>query len=102
MLQRFFNSGVIARSKVFRSITSEFSTTGLPFSDKSYTMRNESYYPKFSIMTSRTRSLFKGIALLMVLLAVVMELQIIIIPALSAYSFWVVVAAFGVLLLSSK
>ncbi len=53
-------------------------------------------------MTRRTRSIFKGIALLLVLLAVVMELQVIIIPALSAYTFWIVVAAFGLLLISSR
>lgn len=53
-------------------------------------------------MTSRTRALFKGIALLMVLLAVVMQLQIIIIPALAGYSFWIVVAGFGLLLLASR
>lgn len=53
-------------------------------------------------MSNKTRSILKAIAVLIVLLAVLMELKIIIIPALVVYKFWIVVIAFGLMLISSK
>lgn len=53
-------------------------------------------------MSNKTRSILKAIAVILVLLAVLMQLQIVIIPAVSVYKFWIVVIAFGLLLISSK
>jgi len=53
-------------------------------------------------MSNRNRSILKAIAVILVLLAVVMQLQVILIPALSLYKFWIVVIAFGLLLIASK
>lgn len=53
-------------------------------------------------MNQKTRSLIKGVAVLIVLLAVLMELQIVYIPALSAYKFWLVVIAFAMILFTGK
>ena len=53
-------------------------------------------------MSNKTRSILKGIAVLLVLLAVLMELKILIIPAVVVYKFWLVVIAFGLLLVGSK
>jgi hypothetical protein len=53
-------------------------------------------------MSNRTRSILKALAAILVLLAVLMQLSIIIIPAISVYKFWIVVIAFGLLLISSK
>jgi hypothetical protein len=53
-------------------------------------------------MSNKTRSILKAIAVIVVLLAVLMQLRIIIIPSVSYYTFWMVVVAFGVLLISSK
>jgi hypothetical protein len=53
-------------------------------------------------MSNKTRSVLKAVAVLLVLLCVAMQLQWIIIPALSVYKFWLVVIAFGVLLIASK
>lgn len=39
---------------------------------------------------------------MLVLLAVAMQLQWIIVPAITVYKFWIVVIAFGLLLISSK
>jgi hypothetical protein len=57
---------------------------------------------KRKAMSNKTRSILKAIAVLLVLLAVLMELQIIIIPAIVAYKFWIVVIAFAVMLISTK
>jgi len=46
-------------------------------------------------MSNKTRSILKGIAVVLVLLAVLMELKIIIIPALVVYKLWIVVLAFS-------
>ena len=48
------------------------------------------------------RSLLKVVAVLLVLMAVLMELNIIIIPALVGIKFWMVVIAFGLMLISSR
>ena len=53
-------------------------------------------------MSNKTRNILKAIAVILVLLAVLMHLQIIIIPAISVYKFWIVVLSFGLLLISSK
>lgn len=53
-------------------------------------------------MSNKTRSILKAIAVILVLLAVLMELQVVIIPAVAAYKFWIVVIAFGLMLISSK
>jgi hypothetical protein len=53
-------------------------------------------------MSNRTRSFLKAAAVVVVLLAVVMQLQWVIIPSVSVYKFWLVVIAFGLLLISSK
>ncbi len=53
-------------------------------------------------MSSKTRSILKAIAVILVLLAVLMELKIIIIPAIAVYKFWIVVIAFGLMLVGSK
>lgn len=53
-------------------------------------------------MSNKTRSILKAIAVVIVLLAVAMQLHWIIIPAISEYRFWLVVIAFGVMLISSK
>lgn len=53
-------------------------------------------------MSNKTRSIIKAIAVIFVLLAVLMQLQIVIIPALAVYKFWIVVIAFGLILISSK
>lgn len=53
-------------------------------------------------MSNRTRSILKAVAVVIVLLAVVMQLQWVIIPSISVYKFWLVVIAFGLLLISTK
>ncbi|HEY5918885.1 MAG TPA: hypothetical protein VIU13_15820 [Chryseolinea sp.] len=53
-------------------------------------------------MSNRTRSILKAVAVVVVLLAVVMQLQWVIIPSISVYKFWLVVIAFGLMLISSK
>jgi len=53
-------------------------------------------------MSNKTRSILKAAAVLLVLLAVLMELKVVIIPAIAVYKFWLVVIAFGLLLIGSK
>ncbi len=53
-------------------------------------------------MSNKTRSILRAFAVVIVLLAVLMELHIIIIPAIAVYKFWIVVVAFGIMLISSK
>lgn len=53
-------------------------------------------------MSNRTRSIFKAVAVILVLLAVAMQLQWIIVPAITIYKFWIIVIAFGLLLISSR
>lgn len=53
-------------------------------------------------MSNRTRSILKVIAVILVLLAVLMRLGWVMIPAISVYQFWFVVIAFGLLLIASK
>lgn len=53
-------------------------------------------------MSNKTRSILKAIAVIVVLLCVLMALGFIGIPSISAYKFWLVVIAFGLLLIASK
>ncbi|MCI0751019.1 MAG: hypothetical protein L0Y35_04220 [Flammeovirgaceae bacterium] len=53
-------------------------------------------------MSNKTRSILKAIAVVIVLLCVLMKLGVVSIPALSAYTFWMVVVAFGLMLIASK
>ncbi len=53
-------------------------------------------------MKYKTRSLVKGLAVLIVLLAVLMELEILIVPELMAYKLWLVVIGFAMLLVISR
>ncbi len=53
-------------------------------------------------MSNETRSIIKGIAVILVLLAVLMQMSWIIVPAISVYKFWIVVVSFGMLLIASK
>ncbi|MBX2945302.1 MAG: hypothetical protein KF725_05675 [Cyclobacteriaceae bacterium] len=53
-------------------------------------------------MNNKNRNIIKGIAVLLVLLAVMMQMNWVVIPALVAYKFWLVVIAFGMVLVASK
>ncbi len=53
-------------------------------------------------MNNKTRNTLKLIAVVVVLLAVLMEMQILIIPMLVAYKFWLVVIGFATILLASR
>ena len=53
-------------------------------------------------MSNKARSILKVLAVVLVLLAVVMQIGWVIIPSISIYKFWFVVIAFGLLLISSK
>jgi hypothetical protein len=53
-------------------------------------------------MSNKTRSVIKGISVVLVLLAIAMQLRWIIVPSLSQYVIWIVVGSYGLLLLSSK
>ena len=53
-------------------------------------------------MSAKTRSIIKGIAIILVLFIVLMQLHIVIIPAIAGYQVWIVIVAFGLLLISSK
>lgn len=53
-------------------------------------------------MNRKFLSALKIVAILLVLLAVLMHLQVVIIPAIAAYKFWMVVIAFAMVLLTTK
>lgn len=53
-------------------------------------------------MSSKSRSVLKAIAVILVILAVVMELNIIIIPTIIAYKFWLAIIGFALLLFASR
>ena len=53
-------------------------------------------------MSNKTRSVLKGIAVVLVLLAVLMHLGFVSIATVTVYRFWLVVIGFGLLLISSK
>ena len=51
-------------------------------------------------MSTKTKSLIKMTAVIIVLLMVLMQLGIVVIPMLVPYKFWLVVIAFALLLIS--
>jgi len=53
-------------------------------------------------MSNKTRSILRLISVLLVILAVLHRLGIVVIPSLSPYMFWMVVAGFGLLLITSR
>jgi hypothetical protein len=53
-------------------------------------------------MSNKTRSILKAVAVILVLLAVLMHLNWVVIPAIAYYKFWIVIIAFGLLLIGSK
>lgn len=53
-------------------------------------------------MSTKTRSIIRAVAVVLVLLCVVMQLQWVIVPAIYGYRFWIVVVAFGMMLIASK
>ena len=53
-------------------------------------------------MNTKTRSMLRIISILIVALMVLMELNIVVIPALVAYKFWLMVISFCLLIISSK
>ena len=53
-------------------------------------------------MSNKTRNILKITAVIIVLLTILMQLNIIAIPAISYYKYWMVVVSFGLLLISSK
>jgi hypothetical protein len=53
-------------------------------------------------MSNKTRSILKAVAVVFVIISVAIRLGWISIPAINPYSFWMVVIAFGVILITSK
>lgn len=53
-------------------------------------------------MNNKARSIIRAVAVILVLLSVVMQLRWVIIPAIDAYRFWIVVISFGMMLITSK
>ena len=53
-------------------------------------------------MNNKVHSIIRATAVILVLLCIVMQLQWVIIPAITVYRFWIVVLAFGAILLTSK
>jgi hypothetical protein len=53
-------------------------------------------------MSNKTRNILKAVAVILVLLALLMHLNWVVIPAISIYKFWIVILGFGLLLISSK
>jgi hypothetical protein len=53
-------------------------------------------------MNNKMRSMLRVVVALLVLLAVLIELNIVYIPALAGIRFWMVVIAFGLMLVSSR
>lgn len=53
-------------------------------------------------MSQKTRAILKVLAIVLVLLTVLMQFEFVLIPALRPYMYWIVVAAFGLLLAAGK
>jgi putative Mn2+ efflux pump MntP len=53
-------------------------------------------------MSNKTRSILKAAAVILVLLAVMMHIGWISIAFIGAYKFWMVIIAFGLLLIGSR
>lgn len=52
-------------------------------------------------MSRKTKNFLKLLAIIIVMVMVFMELGVIVIPALMAYKFWLVVIAFAIVLIAS-
>lgn len=53
-------------------------------------------------MSSKTRSFIRALAVILVALGVLLELDLIAIRGITEYSFWLVVIAFGLILFTSR
>lgn len=53
-------------------------------------------------MSSQTRSTLKLIAIVLVIFMILMHLNIVLVPALGAYKFWIMVGSFVLLLVASS
>lgn len=53
-------------------------------------------------MDKRTRSILKTIAILLVLIAVLLDLDVLVLQMIEPYKFWMTVLGFGILLLVSR
>ena len=53
-------------------------------------------------MSNKTRSILKALAVVLVILAVAIRLGWVSIPAVNGYNFWIVVIAFGIVLIGSR
>ncbi|NJN42765.1 MAG: hypothetical protein HC811_11585 [Flammeovirgaceae bacterium] len=53
-------------------------------------------------MSNRSRSIIRGVAVFIVLIAVLMELGILETPVTESFKFWLAVIAIGLLLFSTK
>jgi len=53
-------------------------------------------------MNNRTRNLLKLVALVIVVVMVLMHIGTIAIPVLNPYKFWLMVVAFGMVIISTK
>lgn len=58
--------------------------------------------PKKQVMSNKTRAFLKILAICLVILAVLMHLEIVIIPTLSSMRFWMVVIGFSLVVISSR
>jgi hypothetical protein len=57
---------------------------------------------KSIIMNRKTRSMTKGIAVVIAGIGALLEMGILNIPAMAVYSFWILLMAFGLVLLVSR
>lgn len=53
-------------------------------------------------MSNKTRSILKALAVFIAILAVAIRLGWISIPAIDGYNFWMVMIAFGIVLITSR
>ena len=53
-------------------------------------------------MSNKTRSVLKVAAIILVVLALLMHMNWVVIPAIVHYKFWMVIVGFGLLLIASK
>jgi hypothetical protein len=59
-------------------------------------------FVKNTSMDKRTRSILKTIAILLVLVAVLVDLDVLVLDAVEPYKLWMTVLGFGILLLVSR
>jgi hypothetical protein len=53
-------------------------------------------------MSNKTRSILKVVAIILVALALLMHMHWVVIPLIARYEFWMMIAGFALLLISSK